>query len=347
MSAIFDSSVKGDARRGGGGAFGEIDVAVLKRNSVFSDSDDEREKEEHVSTVNEDDMIFIFRLLDRFNHSLLRLSELSVLGEAIIGHPPSETTMKKQVHVVRTKLVAENIMTACVSFCNDMGYSKATEKDFRMALVQRFLVESIKPLLKRQLNIVFPDSDVIKMKDACHERLYAKIGSIFGRKSKAKTFSRARSNMALRLDILLEIQEIMLTEEIILMVEETNAKYYTLNLEEFLGFSRLTLSACSEEQVGDFAHELMRRICALQSRLTNVQRKYMRKERMHELEKANAQLQEDFAAVRAAAGKSHGIFAERLDLERRLRPGVHDWRFVEGEWKEIVIRSSEKYEEVK
>lgn len=78
MSAIFDSSVKGDARRGGGRAFGEIDVAALKRNSVFSDSDDERGKEEHTSTVNEDDMIFIFRLLDRFDHSVLRLSELSV-----------------------------------------------------------------------------------------------------------------------------------------------------------------------------------------------------------------------------------------------------------------------------
>ena len=86
----------------------KLDLNAIRRNSVFASGEntDEREKEEDDRDQSENNFIFIFKLLDRTNHGRLRMPEMSCLGEAMIGHPPEEKDIKKQVHHARSRLTA-------------------------------------------------------------------------------------------------------------------------------------------------------------------------------------------------------------------------------------------------
>ena len=98
----------------------KLDLNAIRRNSVFASEEntDEREKEEDDRDQLENNFIFIFKLLDRTNHGRLRMPEMSCLGEAMIGHPPEEKDIKKQVHHARSRLAANRIVQECIQFCN-------------------------------------------------------------------------------------------------------------------------------------------------------------------------------------------------------------------------------------
>ena len=50
-------------------------------------------------------------------------------------------------------------------------------------------------------------------------------------------------------------------------------------------------------------------------------------------------------SIRASVGRLKAVDAERLELQNRLEPKEHDWWYVRGQWKEVVV-SDGKYEEI-
>ena len=325
----------------------KLDTAAIRRNSIFvtgGGATEQKEKEEYDRERAENNFIYIFKLLDRANHGRLRMPEISCLGEAMIGHPPEEKDMKKQVHHARSRVLVEKIVTKCTEFCGGSLWRTA-DKNTKQNLVANFMATRMREYLHQELDDLFLDPDVVKLKETAHTNMCTKLQKIFERGKKGKTFSRARSNLPLRLDITLELAEILMTEEVLLMVEKTFSRYYTLKRQEFINFSFLTFDSLTSEQLDDFCTELMERICKLQCRLTNEQRGHVLTERRGRLKEMNDQIKHELKTIRNSAGKLNAAEAERRELERRLEPKEHDWWYIRGQWKEVVLHDG-KYEEV-
>ena len=191
--------------------------------------------------------------------------------------------------------------------------------------------------LKRGLKSLFPDLDTAKIMDKVYTKLNSKISELFNKRKKAKiTFTKAKNSSTVRLNLICNFMQIMMTADILNMVKTARAELYYFTLEEYLYFTKLTLSDYIHDGLDDFIDELMVRISKLQSRLTNKQRKLIYNERKQKMKEMNKQLEGELMQVKASAGINQ-VNAERLELERRKNPDDHDWRFIDGEWVEVVI----------
>ena len=84
--------------------------------------------------------------------------------------------------------------------------------------------------------------------------------------------------------------QIMMTADILNMVKTARAELYYFTLEEYLYFTKLTLSDYIHDGLDDFIDELMVRISKLQSRLTNKQRKLIYNERKQKMKETQQEI---------------------------------------------------------
>eukprot|EP00944_MAST-04C_sp_MAST-4C-sp1_P009843 g9843.t1 len=289
--------------------------------------------------VHVDKLIFIFRLLDVEKNDVLRVQDVRILGEAISGHPPTEADVKLQIHFLRARCLASKVIGECIIGASDRRMkSLGKNSEERRTIIGNLMSNRVTPALKNGLNDMFPDADTAKIMEKVYSKLSNKILEIFQKKKKSTlTFAKAKHSKTVRLNLTCNFMQYMMTEDILNMVKSARCELYHFSLEEFLYFSKLTLHQYTDNGLDDFIDILMINVSKLQCRLTNKQRTLIHQERKQKLHQMNIILEEDLQRIRSKAGIAHQVNAERLELERRKHPSDHDWRFIDGEWVEVVV----------
>ena len=298
-----------------------------------------REDMDSLEEVHVDKLIFIFRLLDVEKMDVLRVQDVRILGEAISGHPPTEVDVKLQIHRLRARCLASKVIDECVICASDRKLkSLGNASEERRTIVASFMSHRISPILKSGLNDLFPDADTAKIMEKVYSKLSNKILEIFQKKKKSQiNFVKAKHSKTVRLNLTCNFMQYMMTQDILTLVKSARCELYHFSLEEFLYFSKLTLHQYTHNEIDDFIDILMINVSKLQCRLTNKQRALIHQERKQKLHRMNVKLEEDLQKIRLKAGIAHQVNAERLELERRKHPSDHDWRFIDGEWVEVVV----------
>jgi hypothetical protein len=161
----------------------------------------------------EDKFIFIFRLLDAQKNNLVRVQDIRILGEAMLGRPPSESTVKLQVHRLRARCLTSSIIENCIQCVSDQQFKNSeSNKDDRRQIIVSFLNDRMQPLLKSGLKTLFPDVDTTKIMEQVYAKINHRISELLSKKKKAKiSFTKARHSKSVQLNITCNLMQIMMT----------------------------------------------------------------------------------------------------------------------------------------
>ena len=93
----------------------------------------------------------------------MRVQDIRILGEAILGRPPSESTVKLQVHCLRARCLVSLTMENCIQCISDQGYKNSeSNKEDRGQFILSFLNDRMQPLLKTGLKHCFQMLTLLK-----------------------------------------------------------------------------------------------------------------------------------------------------------------------------------------